>query len=138
MLDCLIIGDSIAVGAHKTKPECGVYAKGGITSHGWDKLYRNMDLSAQTVVISLGTNDWEKASTYEKLKEIRTKIKAKQVFWIAPNQKSKPNAYRDVSLVAGMFNDTVIWTEHYQQDNIHPSWRGYKELMDKAIKNSNK
>lgn len=132
MFDCLILGDSIAVGSHMFRPECVSYSKGGITSHGWDKLYGKNNLSAETVIISLGTNDWEGANTYGKLKEIREKIKGKRVFWIAPHEGSKPKAYKDVNTIAGMFGDTVIWTERYQKDKIHPSWAGYKELMDKT------
>lgn len=130
MLECLIIGDSIAVGAHMFRKECELRAKGGITSHGWDKMFGHIDLSAKTVIISLGTNDWEKASTYEKLRDIRSKVKAQNVFWIAPHEKSKPKVYYDVNVIAGMYNDTVIWTNKYQADKIHPSWSGYKELMD--------
>ena len=132
MIDCLILGDSIAVGAHMFRPECVSYSKGGITSHGWDKLYGKNNLSAETVIISLGTNDYEGANTYGKLKEIREKIKGKRVFWIAPHEKSKPKAYYDVNVIAGMYGDTVIWTERYQKDKIHPSWAGYKELMEKT------
>lgn len=132
MLDCLIMGDSIAVGSHMFRPECVSYSKGGITSHGWDKLYGKNDLTSSVVIISLGTNDYSGANTYGKLKEIREKIKGNRVFWIAPNEKSKPKAYQDVNLIAGMFNDTVIWTERYQKDKIHPSWEGYKELMAKT------
>lgn len=132
MLDCLIIGDSIAVGSHMFRKECVSISKGGITSHGWDKTYGNSDLTSETVIISLGTNDWEKANTVTKLTEIRKKINAKRVFWIAPHQGSKPKAYADVNQVAGMFNDTVITTDKYQADKIHPSWAGYKELMEKA------
>lgn len=132
MLDCLIIGDSIAVGSHMFRKECVAYAKGGITSHGWDKAYGKNDLTAETVIISLGTNDWDGANTYGKLKEIREKIKGKRVFWIAPHPTSKPKAYHDVNQIAGMYNDTVITTERYQQDKIHPSWAGYKELMEKT------
>lgn len=132
MLDCLIIGDSIAVGSHMFRKECAAYAKGGITSHGWDKAYGSNNLSSETVIISLGTNDWEKANTVGKLTEIRKKISAKKVFWIAPHQGSKPKAYADVNQVAGMFGDTVITTERYQPDKIHPSWAGYKELMEKT------
>ena len=132
MIDCLIIGDSIAVGTHQFKPECAIYAKVGITSHGWDKRYGQLDLTANLVIISLGTNDWEGANTYGKLRQIREKIISKRVFWIAPHEKSKPLAYRDVNTIAGMFGDTVISTERYQKDKIHPSWAGYKELVEKT------
>lgn len=129
MIDCMIIGDSIAVGSHMFRKECVSHSKGGITSHGWDKMYGNIDLSAKTVIISLGTNDWEKASTLEKLREIRGKIKAQQVFWIAPNLQSKPKAFNDVFQVSNEFRDTMISTNKYQVDKIHPSWSGYEELM---------
>lgn len=132
MFDCLIMGDSIAVGAHMFRPECVSYSKGGITSHGWDKLYGKKNLTAETVIISLGTNDSKGDYTYGKLMEIREKIKGKRVFWIAPHEKSKPMAYYNVNFIAGIFGDNVIWTEHYQKDKIHPSWAGYKELMDKT------
>lgn len=132
MIDCLIIGDSIAVGAHQFRPSCAAYAKGGITSHGWDKMFGHKDLKAGVVIISLGTNDWTGANTYGKLKEIREKIKSERVFWIAPHEKSKPKAYYDVNVIAGMFGDTVIWTERYQADKIHPSWAGYRELIEKT------
>jgi lysophospholipase L1-like esterase len=132
MIDCLIIGDSIAVGAHQYRQECVSYSKGGITSHGWDKRYGTNNLTAATVIISLGTNDWEGANTYRKLREIREKIQAQRVFWISPNQQSRPQVYQDVSTIAGMFGDTVIWTNRYQKDNIHPSWAGYRELIEKT------
>lgn len=132
MIDCMIIGDSIAVGSHMFRKECVSHSKGGITSHGWDKMYGKIDLTANTVIISLGTNDWEKASTFEKLKEIRSKIKAHQVFWIAPNYEMKPKAHYDVLYVSDVFQDKVISTNKYQADKIHPSWSGYKELMDQT------
>lgn len=132
MLECLILGDSIAVGAHQYRQECVSLSKGGITSHGWDKRYGTNNLAAATVIISLGTNDWEGANTYGKLREIRAKIKAQRVFWIAPNQQTRPQAYQNVNTIAGMFGDVVIWTGRYQKDNIHPSWAGYKELVEQT------
>ena len=41
MLDCLILGDSIAVGTHQFKQECVAYAKGGINSQQYNKQYVN-------------------------------------------------------------------------------------------------
>ena len=130
MLDCLILGDSIAVGTKMFKQECADYAKGGITSHGWFKKYGNNDLSAKMVIISLGTNDWEKADTEAKLRTIRNKVKADKVFWIEPNIESKPDAVKHVNTVAKEFNDVVIKTTRWQKDKIHPSWAGYKSIAD--------
>lgn len=132
MIDCLIIGDSIAVGTKMFRPECVDYAKGGITSLGWNKKYGNNDLTANTVIISLGTNDWEKADTYGMLMNIRTKIKGQRVFWILPNEQSKPLIAHQVREVAGQFNDVVLPTTRWQADKIHPSWAGYKELAEKT------
>lgn len=133
MIDCLIIGDSIAVGTKMFRPECVDYAKGGITSIGWNKQYGNNDLTANTVIISLGTNDWVKADTYGMLMNIRTKIKGSpRVFWILPNEESKPLIVHQVREVAAQFHDTILPTTRWQKDKIHPSWAGYRELAEKT------
>lgn len=133
MIDCLIIGDSIAVGTHKFRPECVAYAQGGITSIGWNKKFGSNDLTANTVIISLSTNDWEKADTYGMLMNIRSKIKGNsQVFWIEPNRESKFEAVQHIRKVAEHFGDTVLPTTRWQQDKIHPSWAGYKELAERT------
>ena len=132
MLDCLIIGDSIAVGTHQFRPECAVYAKSGITSLGWNKRYGTQDLSAESVIISLSTNDWEKADTYSMLMNIRTKITSKRVFWIEPNRESKFDAVQHVRRVAKQFGDTVIVNTRWQPDKIHPSGAGYKSIAEKT------
>lgn len=133
MLECLIIGDSIAVGTKMFRPDCAEYAQGGITSHGWNKKFGNNDLTAKSVIISLSTNDWEKADTYATLMNIRTKIKGDtRVFWILPNEESKPKAVANVRKVADHFNDTVIPTTRWQPDKIHPSWAGYKSIAERT------
>jgi hypothetical protein len=133
MLECLIIGDSIAVGTHMFRKECVAYAQGGITSHGWNKKFGNNELIAETVIISLSTNDWEKADTYAMLMNIRTKVKGNaRVFWIEPNNESKPKAVEYVHRVAKEFGDTVLPTTRWQPDKIHPSWAGYKSLAERT------
>ena len=133
MIDCLIMGDSIAVGTKMFRPECVAYAQGGITSIGWNKKFGNNDLTAETVIISLGTNDWVKADTYAMLMNIRTKIKgSKRVFWILPNEESKPLIVHQVYEVANQFNDIVLPTTRWQKDKIHPSWEGYKSIAERS------
>jgi hypothetical protein len=56
MIDCLILGDSIAVGTYSAKPECEVHAQVGINSRNFNKKYKN-DFAAKIVAISLGSND---------------------------------------------------------------------------------
>lgn len=130
MLECLIIGDSIAVGTHMFRPECVAYAKGGITSHGWNKKYANESLKAGTTIISLSTNDWEKASTYATLLDIRKRVTAGKVYWIVPNKDSKPKAAAIVKQIANEFGDNLVYTTRWQADKIHPSWAGYKHIAD--------
>lgn len=130
MLDCLIIGDSIAVGTKMFRPECAVYAQSGITSSGWNKKFGHNSLTADSVIISLSTNDWNKADTYGMLMNIRTKIKSSRVFWIEPNIESKPDAVQHVRRVAAQFNDVVVPTTRWQKDKIHPSWAGYKNIAE--------
>lgn len=132
MLDCLIMGDSIAVGTHMFKSECVSLSQGGITSHGWDKKFGHNDLSARVVLISLSTNDWERANTLSKLREIRQRVHADRVYWVQPNPQSKPQAVEHVKTVAREFGDTVLVTNRWQPDRIHPSWAGYKQIAREA------
>jgi len=132
MLDCLIMGDSIAVGTHLVRQECVSYSKGGINSHQW--LNKNVDKSpyvAETVIISLGSNDHKYIKTEEELRVIRKLTKADRVYWIMPSDKF-PAAQAAVWHVANENNDFILRTDRMQKDNVHPSWAGYKELAEKA------
>ena len=64
MLDCLIMGDSLAVGVGQIRKECVTYAKSGINSYDYVNrhvLHTNgSDKQAKTVIISLGSNDTNK------------------------------------------------------------------------------
>ncbi len=40
MIECLILGDSIAVGTAQARPECVAYVKSGINSYGTQKQFR--------------------------------------------------------------------------------------------------
>ncbi len=135
MLDCLVLGDSIAVGTHLQRYECVSYSKGGINSSQWNKRYAHNDLSAKTVIISLGTNDHDGVHTFKELQLMRNRVDAERVFWILPpcNEKfCKPNVNEWVKIIANARGDTIISTNRLQQDAIHPSWAGYKELADKT------
>ena len=131
MLDCLIVGDSIAVGTHQFKPECAVYAKGGINSKQWvNKNIQNMPLQAKTVIISLGSNDHQYVKTEDELRTIRQLTKADRVYWILP--AIKPDIQEIVKKVAAEYGDVVIPIKSLQPDGIHPSWAGYKDIVAKT------
>jgi lysophospholipase L1-like esterase len=131
MLECLIVGDSIAVGTATARPECVAYAKGGINSYQW--LNKNIDktpLIAKTVIISLGSNDHKYVKTESELQAIRELTKADRVYWILP--AIKPDIQEIVRKVAAANGDTVLPITRLQKDGVHPSWAGYKELGEKT------
>ena len=53
MLECLIVGDSIAVGTKMYMPQCELQGKGGINTWQFNKMYPG-SFYADTVIISLG------------------------------------------------------------------------------------
>jgi len=131
MLDCLIVGDSIAVGTATARPECVAYAKGGINSYQW--LNKNIDktpLIAKTVIISLGSNDHKYVKTESELRSIRELTKADRVYWILP--AIKPDIQEIVKKVAAENGDTVLPITRLQKDGVHPSWAGYKQLGEQT------
>jgi len=142
MIECLILGDSIAVGTQQFRPECVVMAKGGINSYQWRKQYLQSDSGAlpeaKTVIISLGSNDHKNVRTVRELQEIRRNVRADRVFWILPHGNN-PASGTDiewlqtfVKVVAGENGDIVLPITRVQKDNIHPSWEGYRDLAEQT------
>jgi len=129
MIDCLIMGDSIAVGTAQVRQECVSYSKGGINSYQW--LNANVGKSpyvAKTVIISLGSNDHKYVKTLTELRTIRELTKADRVYWILP--AIKPDIQEMVKKVAAENGDIVLPMTRLQKDGVHPSWAGYKELAE--------
>lgn len=130
MIDCLILGDSIAVGTHQFRPECVAYAKGGWNTWQWNRDYLKNDLTANTVIISLGSNDHQGIKTRKELETMRAKVKGSRVFWILPAIKEPiQNIVKEIAQANG---DTVLPITRLQKDGVHPSWAGYKELASKT------
>jgi lysophospholipase L1-like esterase len=126
MVDCLILGDSIAVGVSQHRPECAVHAKVGINSRDWVNKNITKDLSADTIIISLGSNDYKSINTLKELFTIRNVVSAKRVYWIVP--AIKPEVQEMVDIVADKFEDTVIRIKDLSPDKVHPTPTGYKQL----------
>lgn len=139
MLDCLILGDSIAVGTHQQRYECKVLAKVGWNSWQWNRDYLKNNLTAKTVVISLGSNDHKGIKTKAELQRIREKVGVTaKVFWILPHGNLPAGGVpieqiqQIVRSMAAEYGDIVLPITRVQKDNIHPSWAGYKELAEKT------
>ena len=131
MLECLIMGDSLAVGVGQVRAECVTRAKSGINSYDYVNrhiFYTKGDTQAKNVIISLGSNDTEKINTFEELDTLRQLVQADRVYWILPNIKeTKRNA---VWAVARKYNDHIIDARGVDRspDAVHPTYNGYKEL----------
>ena len=139
MLDCLIVGDSIAVGVAQVRTECVSYSTGGINSKQWvNKNIGKTPLIAKNVIISLGSNDHKYVKTLEELRTIRELTKAERVYWILPAGVHPKNnvpvevIQSMVKQVATENGDSVLPITRLQKDGIHPSWAGYKELADQT------
>ena len=130
MIDCLILGDSIAVGIHRQVPQCESLSKGGWNTFQWNRDYLKNDLTAKTIIISLGSNDHKGIKTKTELKRIREKVNGR-VFWILP--AIKPNIQDIVRDISKEYGDTVIPIDHVQIDGVHPSLKGYNQIA-KSIK----
>lgn len=139
MLECLILGDSIAVGTHQARPECVAYARGGWNTWQWNREYLKKDLSARTVIISLGSNDHRGIRTKAELQRLREKVgTGAKVFWILPHGNLKASEVpiehiqQLIKSIAAEYSDIVLPITRASKDNIHPSWAGYKEIADKT------
>ena len=131
MIDCLILGDSIAVGTHLQRYECTSYSKGGINSANWNRDYLKNDLTAKTVIISLGSNDYKGIRTKAELQRIREKVgTTAKVFWILP--AIKPHIQEIVKDMAKEYGDTVVPIRHLQEDGVHPNLKGYREIANET------
>jgi lysophospholipase L1-like esterase len=136
MIDCMIIGDSIAVGTHVVRKECAAHATGGLNSWQWNKKYKSADLTAKSVIISLGTNDHQYVKTQKELEAMRARVNADRVYWILPVGNSPKSGVSletiqaTVMAVAKQHGDTIVPIPYVQKDGIHPSWRGYERIAE--------
>ena len=137
MLECLVLGDSIAVGTQQFAKECQLQGRGGINTWQFNKMYPG-SFYAETVIISLGSNDHQYVKTYDQLFEMRQRIGAKNVFWVLPAGNLKASnvpierIQGFIREIAYSYGDTVLPIRGLQPDGIHPSWAGYKDIVERT------
>ena len=135
MLECLILGDSLAVGVGQIRKECTTYATSGINSYNYVNkhvLFNSSNSHAKTVIISLGSNDSTNIKTVTELDTLRSLVNADRVYWIVP--AIKEDKRKAVRTVANKYNDFVIESANHQlsADRVHPTYLGYKSIADKT------
>ena len=126
MLECLIVGDSIAVGVSQYRPECLSHARVGITSKAWNNKFLTRVIGAETTIISLGSNDWNSHTTLKEILTLREVVKSKRVFWIMPS--IKPEIQYMVQMVADRYDDHILYVRETSKDGVHPTPKQYKRL----------
>ncbi|MBV9419079.1 MAG: hypothetical protein JO348_04840 [Alphaproteobacteria bacterium] len=121
MIDCAVIGDSIALGVGLQLHGCAVNAQVGAPSS--EIIGRVED--AHVLVVSAGSNDAHNPELEHNIRTIRSKAHG-HVVWIAP---ADPKAAAVVQRVAYQHGDRVV---HFKprEDNIHP--RDYGQLAGKV------
>ena len=121
MLDCLILGDSIAVGVGMARPECMTIAEVGITSDDFAYAYHGPP-GAVRVIVCLGSND--KGDSSEALSYLRQRING-QVIWILPARRYQQAPVRKM---AQRFGDRTVSIPSVRRDGVHPA--DYRRLAD--------
>lgn len=135
MLECLILGDSLAVGVGQVRTECVTRATSGINSYNYANrhlLHTQGNTRAKTVIISLGSNDTAKINTFAELDLLRQLVTADRVYWIVPNIKEDKR--QAVLAVADRYKDFVIDARQHDvgPDRVHPTHKGYKTISEKT------
>lgn len=133
MLDCLIVGDSIAVGVGQARPGCTVLAQTGITSGTYlQTIYPTVPRAARQVVISLGVNDDPSMATQDNLRRLRRGLASTQVTWLLPGLKDEVRAA--IRQVAAENRDRVVDTiSQVGPDRLHPGRDGYRMIAEWSL-----
>lgn len=125
MIECLIMGDSIAVGIAQMRPDCVVEAKVGINSEDYaNGLYRHFEVvDAKKTIISLGSND-AGIDSYGPMLALREVIKGDVVWILSSNNRESVFAALQI---AKHYGDSVIDVGAFpmQIDRVHPTKKGY-------------
>ena len=95
MLDCVLVGDSIAVGMSAFTP-CALAAQVGRTAR--DQANRVTEVSFDLVIISVGSNDEGDPMLTNSLRRLRAKVDARRVVWIMPYRWSAAEAVKQVAV----------------------------------------
>ena len=110
------------------RTECHRAATVGINSDAYIRRFV-MPVSADRVLISLGSNDSAEIHTETSLMTLRARISAAEVTWLL--SANKPRAHAAALNVARSFGDKVIEVRtHVSNDGVHPTGLGYRRIAD--------
>lgn len=128
MMECLILGDSIAVGIAQHTP-CVVMAQVGRTSSAQANMIVRR-VSARHAIISLGSNDPFDPDLLRNLRRVRAGVDARFVTWIIPYHSHAGGAVRRV---ADAYGDGMVELRAFKtNDGVHPS--NYRGVAQDAMR----
>ena len=126
-MDCVTIGDSIALGIGRAT-HC--YRMAAIGRTAFDQAALIKPISIDTAIISLGTNRPNDPNLNVDLVYVRTNVKANKVVWIIPYNK---DAAKIVRSVAASFGDKYVELSAFPtRDDMHP--HKYGAVAKQALK----
>lgn len=120
-MDCVAVGDSIAVGIGQAM-HCSINAKVGagssyIAGH-------TVTTSKNVAVISVGSNDPNNPNLRNNLDKIRSKISSKRIVWILPYNRKAASVVKAIAVQHG---DAYIDLKGFStRDGVHP--RSYSSV----------
>lgn len=126
-MDCVTIGDSIAVGLGRAT-HC--YQMAAIGRTAFDQAAIIKPINIDTAIISLGTNRPTDPNLKVDIEYVRSKVTAKKVVWIIPYNE---HAAKIVRSVATKFGDKYVELSAFPtSDDRHPHM--YKPVAVQALK----
>ena len=119
IMDCIAIGDSIAVGIGQAE-RCTISAKVGASS---SYIAQHMRASNKEVsIISAGSNDPSSPHLKDNLTIIRSKVSSERVIWILPYNRKAASIVKSIALSnRDEYIDLAGFKSH---DSVHPARYG--------------
>jgi lysophospholipase L1-like esterase len=126
MIECVIMGDSIAQGVARFRPTCAQITQQGVNSLTFNNSLIQ-SVNARYVLISLGSNDVGTPDLPRHLAAIRSRIQSREVTWLL--SVNNPQAAAQVQQIARAHGDRVVHVRAVVgPDGVHPSTSGYHRL----------
>ena len=132
MMDCVYIGDSIAVGLQQREPSCGIYAKVGADTDFIVKKFSGTKAGGHAV-ISMGSNAPMNPRNYQNALKLRKSLDVGFVVWILPYNRQAAAAIRRV---ANQFPDAFVDLAAAgipSKDRVHPNYRKTSDIVQDIV-----
>jgi len=129
-MDCVYIGDSIAVGLHQLDHQCEVRAKIGANSDFITRHFSNAK-NKSYVIVSMGSNGPHNKNNLENARKLRRSITADFVIWILPYDRTAAAAIKSVAI---QFQDGYVDLKPYKsKDGLHPAYKPVAKQIQSSL-----